>query len=53
MKTRLLSLAGVAQLVGAWSHKPKGRGFDSQEGTGLGRRFGTQGTQSGCTQEGT
>ena len=27
-----MALAGVAQLVGASSHRPKGHGFDSQSG---------------------
>ena len=36
------ALSSVVQLVGASSHKPKGRGFDSDQGTYLGCGFGPQ-----------
>ena len=36
------ALAGMAQLVGASFHTPKGHGFDSCQGTHLGCRFNRQ-----------
>ena len=36
-----ITLVSVAQLVGASSHEPKGRQFDSHQDTSLGCRFGS------------